>query len=130
MSYELLGREIELETALLAESREYVRDQLSEYERGDRREFDLTVDFPDGFTGEVHRELCAIPYGETRTYGELADRLSTAPIAIGQACARNPLPVVVPCHRVVGADSLRGYIYPGFQEKLLELERGHGGRER
>jgi methylated-DNA-[protein]-cysteine S-methyltransferase len=55
----------------------------------------------------------------------VAEQLGTAPIAVGQACGRNPLPIVVPCHRVVGADSLRGYMYRGLQEKLLELERKH-----
>jgi methylated-DNA-[protein]-cysteine S-methyltransferase len=126
MSYELLGHSIDVDTTRISESRSTVREQLSAYEAGDRHQFDLTIDPPDGFVGDVLRELCSIPYGETRTYGSVAEHLDTAPIAVGRACGRNPLPVVVPCHRVVGARSLRGYMYPGLQEKLLELERTHG----
>ncbi|WP_152041032.1 methylated-DNA--[protein]-cysteine S-methyltransferase [Salinigranum salinum] len=125
MYVEMLGHEIELQTPRLAESRQVVREQLAEYERGTRRRFELTFDELDGFTGRVHREIRAIPYGETRTYSQLAERLDTAPIAVGGACARNTLPVVVPCHRVVGTDSVRGYLYPGLKTKLLALERTH-----
>jgi len=55
------------------------------------------------------RAMTAIPAGETRTYGEIASDLESAPIAVGQACGRNPIPVIVPCHRIVGVDSLVGY---------------------
>ncbi|AUV84029.1 cysteine methyltransferase [Salinigranum rubrum] len=125
MTYHIFGYEVELAETRIAESQSTVREQLAAYERGDRRRFDLEITLPDGFTGEVHTALQAIPYGETRTYGQVAERVGTAPIAVGQACARNPLPLVVPCHRVVGSDSLRGYMYPGLQERLLELERAH-----
>ena len=54
--------------------------------------------------------MCEIPYGEVRSYGELAKILKTGPRAVGMACARNPLPVIIPCHRVVGANgALTGY---------------------
>ena len=53
--------------------------------------------------------VAAIPAGETRRYGELAAELDTAPIAVGGACARTPVPLLVPCHRVVGVDGLGGY---------------------
>jgi len=69
--------------------------------------------------------MAAIPYGETRTYGELAVELDTAAVAVGQACGRNPVPIVVPCHRVVGANSLGGYSAEGgpeLKERLLALE--------
>jgi methylated-DNA-[protein]-cysteine S-methyltransferase len=125
MVYELLGHSIDIESSRITESRKTIHEQLAEYGTGDRSHFELTIDLSSGFMGEVQRELCAIPYGETRTYGDVAERLDTAPIAVGQACGRNPLPIVVPCHRVVGADSLRGYMYPGLQEKLIELERKH-----
>jgi methylated-DNA-[protein]-cysteine S-methyltransferase len=125
MSYELLGHSVDLEASRIAEPRRIIQRQLSEYATGDRSQFDLTIDRSSGFLGDVQRQLRSIPYGETRTYGEVAAQLDTAPIAVGQACGRNPLPIVVPCHRVVGADSLRGYMYPGLQEKLLELERKH-----
>lgn len=125
MSYELLGHKVDIESSRIAESRRTIHQQLSEYATGDRRQFELTIDRSSGFLGKVQQELCSIPYGEMRTYGDVAEQLDTAPIAVGQACARNPLPIVVPCHRVVGSDSLRGYMYPGLQEKLLELERKH-----
>jgi methylated-DNA-[protein]-cysteine S-methyltransferase len=125
MNVEILGHVIELRTARLAETQQVVCEQLAEYERGTRRRFELTFDWQDGFTDEVHREIRAIPYGETRTYSQLAERLDTAPIAVGGACARNTLPVVVPCHRVVGTDAVRGYRYPGLKTKLLALERTH-----
>jgi methylated-DNA-[protein]-cysteine S-methyltransferase len=125
MSYELLGHSVDLEASRIAEPRRIIQQQLSEYATGERSQFDLTIDRSSGFLGDVQQQLRLIPYGETRTYGDVAAQLGTAPIAVGQACGRNPLPIVVPCHRVVGTDSLRGYMYPGLQEKLLELERKH-----
>lgn len=61
------------------------------------------------FQRKVLRQLMKIPYGETRTYGELAARLKTSPRAVGNACRRNPIPIVIPCHRVVAAGGLGGY---------------------
>ena len=69
--------------------------------------------------------LLAIPYGETRTYGELAAELGSSPRAIGTAVGRNPISVIIPCHRILGAGgSLTGYA-GGLDRKrvLLELER-------
>ncbi len=76
------------------------------------------------FQRRVWSALLAIPYGETRTYGELAAELGSSPRAIGTAVGRNPISVIIPCHRVVGADgSLTGYA-GGLDRKraLLELE--------
>lgn len=76
------------------------------------------------FQRRVWSALLAIPYGETRTYGELAAELRSSPRAIGTAVGRNPISVIIPCHRVVGADgSLTGYA-GGLDRKraLLELE--------
>jgi len=126
MDLEVLGGGIALEETLLAEPAESVARQAGEYERGERRAFDLTVEFPESFTGRVMAAMAEIPYGETRTYGELADALDTAPIAVGAACGRNPVPLVVPCHRVVASDgSLRGYSAPGglpLKRRLLAHE--------
>jgi methylated-DNA-[protein]-cysteine S-methyltransferase len=69
--------------------------------------------------------MAAIPHGETRTYGDLG----TASAAIGSACGRNPVPVIVPCHRVVGADGNGGFSAEGGVEakrRLLAFERGEG----
>ena len=77
------------------------------------------------FQRRVWGALLAIPYGETRTYGELAAELGSSPRAVGAAVGRNPISVIVPCHRVLGADgSLTGYA-GGLARKqaLLELEQ-------
>jgi methylated-DNA-[protein]-cysteine S-methyltransferase len=105
------------------------RAQLAEYFAGERREFDLAL-APPGieFQQRVWAELRKIPYGETITYGEQARRLGIplAARAIGAANGQNPLAIVVPCHRVIGANGkLTGYA-GGLERKrlLLELESG------
>jgi methylated-DNA-[protein]-cysteine S-methyltransferase len=105
--------------------------QVAEYFAGTRREFDLPL-AADGnpFQQRVWALLRGIPYGQTRSYGELARHLGRpgAARAVGSANARNPLPIVVPCHRVIGADgTLTGYA-GGLRLKafLLELERRCG----
>jgi methylated-DNA-[protein]-cysteine S-methyltransferase len=102
------------------------REQLAQWLAGERRAFDLPLR-PAGtpFQHRVWALLAAIPYGATTTYGELARRLGTAPRAVGLANGRNPLSIVVPCHRVVGGDgALTGYA-GGLERKraLLALER-------
>lgn len=104
-----------------------IRRQVGAYEQGTRETFDMNISFPDGFTGEVMRVMAEIPRGRTRTYGEVAAELDTAAVAVGQACGRNPVPLVVPCHRVVGSDSIGGFSSGGEQNsslkrQLLELE--------
>ena len=104
-----------------------VARQLREYFDGKRTVFELKL-HPKGtpFQKAVWKALAAIPYGETRTYGEIARAVGrpTAVRAVGQANGQNPLPIVVPCHRVIGADgSLTGF-GGGLPTKraLLELE--------
>ncbi len=106
-----------------------VQRQLAEYFAGERREFDLVL-APQGtdFERAVWKELEKIPFGETRTYGEIAGILGRpgAARAVGRANGANPIPIVVPCHRVIGADgSLTGF-GGGLEVKsrLLELEGG------
>ncbi|MHC1562774.1 methylated-DNA--[protein]-cysteine S-methyltransferase [Actinomycetospora sp. C-140] len=104
-----------------------VREQLAAYFDGELTAFDLPLDLRGtAFQRRVWTELRAIPYGETRTYGELAAALGTpsASRAVGLANGRNPISIVVPCHRVVGASgSLTGYA-GGVDRKraLLDLE--------
>ncbi len=106
--------------------------QIQAYLRGTRREFTLPVDWEGmgAFQRKALQETVAIPYGETRTYGELAARLGNprAARAVGRAEATNPVPLVVPCHRVLGAGGkLHGYGGgEGLPTKawLLELEKG------
>lgn len=128
---------VSIDDSLVAASPDEVCDQVREYARGDRRTFDVGVDIPDGFTGAVMRSIRHIPYGKTRTYGEIADELDTAAVAVGQACGRNPVPILVPCHRVVASDSIGGFSAGGEQSstlkrRLLALERGDesGSRSR
>lgn len=102
-----------------------IERQVTQYRRGERSSFDLGVAFPDDFTGSVMEAMADIPHGETRTYGELASELDTAAIAIGQACGRNPVPVVIPCHRVVGTNALGGFSADGgvsLKRRLLAHE--------
>ena len=128
MHVSILGTTIEIDESVIAESPATVREQAREYARGERETFDLTVTCPENTTGDVMATMTDIPYGETRTYGELAAELGTAPVAVGQACGRNPVPLVVPCHRVVGSDGgLRGYSGGdgvATKRQLLEFERG------
>lgn len=75
-----------------------------------------------------------VPYGETRTYGAIATKLGTVLIAVGQTCGRNPVPLVVTCHRIVGVDSLGGFSAGGesgsvLKRQLIDLERSHTGGE-
>lgn len=95
------------------EALEDARRQLLEYFDGQRRDFDLPL-APQGtaFQQQVWRTLAEIPYGQTWTYTELAQRIGNpkAVRAVGSANGRNPLPIVLPCHRVIGADgSLTGF---------------------
>jgi methylated-DNA-[protein]-cysteine S-methyltransferase len=105
-----------------------VRAQLDDYFAGRRTTFDLPLELSGtAFQRRVWRALQDIPYGETISYGEQAGRIGRAdPRAVGQANGRNPISVIVPCHRVIGADgSLTGY-GGGVERKrfLLELEAG------
>ena len=68
----------------------------------------------------------SIPFGETLTYGEIAKRLGVPAQAVGQACGGNPIPVIIPCHRVLGATSLGGYSGEGGVETKVWLLRHEG----
>jgi methylated-DNA-[protein]-cysteine S-methyltransferase len=95
------------ETGLLA----MARDQLTDYFDGRLTDFSLPPT-PQGtqFQHGVWRAMCNIPYGEVRSYGQVAKILKSGPRAVGSACGRNPLPVLIPCHRIVGANgALTGY---------------------
>jgi methylated-DNA-[protein]-cysteine S-methyltransferase len=102
--------------------------QLHAYFAGDLEIFDLPI-APEGtpFQQNVWRHLCAIPYGETISYGELACRMGRpkASRAVGLANGSNPIPIVIPCHRVIGSNGkLTGYGGGlAIKEKLLALER-------
>lgn len=105
--------------------------QLSEYLAGQRKSFDLPIDWESltGFQRRVLQATFAIPYGQTTTYAGIASQLGKprAARAVGRAEATNPMPLVLPCHRVLGTDGkLHGYGGPGgvkMKAWLLALER-------
>jgi methylated-DNA-[protein]-cysteine S-methyltransferase len=105
-----------------------VRRQLDEYFAGDRREFTLSLDWGSagGFRRRALEAMSRVPYGETVTYAELAARAGNprAARAAGHACATNPIPIVLPCHRILGSDG-RLHGYGGglhMKRQLLRLE--------
>ena len=127
MDLALFGGTVRIDANAVATAPADIRSQVRAYERGERPTVAVDVPPPTPFVGEVLAAMSAIPYGETRTYGDLAADLGTAPIAVGRACGRNPAPILVPCHRVVARDGgLGGYSEPGgvpLKRRLLDHER-------
>ena len=114
---------IQNQTPLLLRAKE----QLEEYFDRKRTKFSLPLDPPGtDFQNRVWKQMVKIPYGRTISYGELAANLETSSRPVGQACARNPIPIIIPCHRVVaGGGRLGGYSGDGGRETkraLLNLE--------
>lgn len=111
---------------------------LDSYFRGESRSLDLPIS-PEGtdFQKQVWQLLLAVPYGETRTYGELAGEMAVrtgrktmSAQAVGQAVGRNPISILIPCHRIVGAKGqLTGYAW-GIEKKQWLLEHESGRKER
>ncbi|MGA9418163.1 MAG: methylated-DNA--[protein]-cysteine S-methyltransferase [Candidatus Cybelea sp.] len=103
--------------------------QLDQYFAGQRKEFELKLEFRGtDFQKRVWDELLKIPFGETRTYGEIARRLGNvnAMRAVGAANGRNPIPIIAPCHRVIGASGDLVGFGGGLEVKeyLINFERG------
>ena len=107
--------------------------QLAAYFAGDLRDFDLPV-APEGTAHDrrVWREMQDIAPGETRTYGDIARAIGSGAQAVGNACGRNPIPIIIPCHRIVAANgAIGGYSGQGGAETkrfLLGLEGALGVR--
>ena len=104
--------------------------QLAAYFAGEREDFDLPLRVEGS---DLQRAVCdamrAIPFGETLTYGDIARQLDVPPQAVGQACGGNPIPIIIPCHRVLGAKGLGGFSAQGGVETkvaLLRHERAAG----
>ncbi|MBF0097186.1 MAG: methylated-DNA--[protein]-cysteine S-methyltransferase [Magnetococcales bacterium] len=106
-----------------------VRSWLADYFTGHFRPVPVPLLWPGTpFQQRVGHLLAAIPPGQTVRYGQLAQQLGSAPRAVGQAVAANPLPLLLPCHRVVGASGLGGFSAPGgvaSKQWLLQWEQQH-----
>jgi len=112
-----------VETDLLREAER----QLGAYFDGRLARFDLPLRVAGSdFQRAVCEAMLAIPKGETRTYGEIAEQLGASAQAVGNACGANPIPVVIPCHRVLGVDSLGGFSGMGGVETKVWLLRHEG----
>jgi len=104
------------------------REQITDYFAGRLFRFDLLLE-PSGtvFQRRVWEHILSIPYGKTLYYGDVARALNTSPRAVGGACARNPIPLLIPCHRVIGkTGALTGYSGGGglrTKQVLLSLEQ-------
>ena len=130
-SFALIGISFEKPDSVIQKQTQYsaeARKELSEYFAQRRAEFALRTIFVEGtpFEKEVWGILKEIPYGETRTYKWIADRIGKphACRAVGNALGKNPLPVIFPCHRIIESDGSLGGYTPGVEIKrrLLEIE--------
>lgn len=103
--------------------------QLGAYFDGRLQAFDLPLAFGTGLHERVRRAMWAIPFGQTLTYGDIARQVGAPAQAVGQACGANPVPILIPCHRVLGARTLGGFSAKGGVETkvwLLRHERAAG----
>lgn len=110
-------------------------DQLEQWFAGERTLFELPLEPANSQRGAaLRRGMIDISFGNTESYGGLAARLGSSARAVGQSCARNPYPLVVPCHRVVGANGALGHYSAGdgaaTKRWLLDFERKHRTNDR
>lgn len=116
------------EKEYISERAKPYKDQIEEYFQGSRKTFSLSLDLSDlpPFHREVLKMVYTIPYGKTRSYKQIAIVLGNpkSARAVGQANGKNPIPIVIPCHRVIGnSGELTGYAYgTDIKMKLLEME--------
>jgi len=112
------------ETPVLKEA----ASQLTAYFDGRLKVFDVPLTLSSSaFERQVQEAMLAIPYGETRSYGEIARALDTYGQPVGQACGNNAIPIIVPCHRVLSATGLGGYSGQGGVEMKIRLLKHEGG---
>lgn len=101
--------------------------QVQAYAAGTLTEFDLPLRIKGSdFQRDVCAQMSAIPFGETVTYGDIAKALNQSAQAVGSACGGNPIPVIIPCHRVMGAKGLTGFSGKGGVETKVALLRHEG----
>ncbi len=112
------------ETPVLREASE----QLTAYFSGALKEFDLPLaPLGDSFQQAVCLAMLDIPYGQTTTYGAIAEKLDTYGQPVGNACGANSIPIIIPCHRVLAVNGLGGYSGEGGVERKIELLKLEGG---
>ncbi len=107
-----------------------IKQELDAYFENPRHSFSLPLSF-DGtpYQKTVWKALLGISVGQTKTYGELADELHSSPRAIGNACRNNPIPIIIPCHRIVAKNHIGGYsgatdgVFLSIKERLLRHEQ-------
>lgn len=117
-SAETTGQSVLLDRAL---------EQLRAYFAGELTEFDLPLRVEGSeFQKAVCAAMLAIPFGETRTYGDIARDLGAPPQPVGNACGGNPIPVIIPCHRVLSASGLGGFSGQGGVETKVALLKHEG----
>ncbi|MGN0527351.1 MAG: methylated-DNA--[protein]-cysteine S-methyltransferase [Acutalibacteraceae bacterium] len=121
-------KDVSFTNSITSDFSDNVFKQIQEYLQGTRKSFDVNYKLSGTkFQLSVWQELLKIPYGETRSYKEIAKALCNpqASRAVGMANNKNPLHIIIPCHRVIGSDgSLTGYAGGiGLKEKLLQLEK-------
>ncbi len=116
---------------ILSKTAEAVKNKIEQYldPRSKTKTINIAVSLDvTPFQLRVLKQLQKIPYGETRTYGQIAKILNTSPRAVGNACRNNPLPIIIPCHRVVAASGIGGYdgartgTLLNIKCRLLEIE--------
>ncbi|MCB1366129.1 MAG: methylated-DNA--[protein]-cysteine S-methyltransferase [Rhodobacteraceae bacterium] len=101
--------------------------QLDAYFAQRLERFDLPISFPSSpFLHGVMEALFSIPYGMTKTYGDIAEYVEGSPQAVGRACGANPVPIIIPCHRVLGATTLGGFSGRGGVETKIWLLKHEG----
>jgi methylated-DNA-[protein]-cysteine S-methyltransferase len=104
-----------------------LKNNLDKYFKGEKIRFSLPLDLDEKteFQKKVYKIVSEIPYGEVRTYKEIANKINSSPRAVGQALKRNSTPILIPCHRVIGKDNSYGGFSQGifWKEKLLKIEK-------
>ena len=106
------------------EHQDPVSSWFKDYFDGKPSPLPVIAEASTSFQEKLRHALLAIPAGEVRTYGELAEQLHTSPRGLGQALGANPFPIMIPCHRVISANDIGGYAYDlSRKKKLLNFER-------
>jgi len=115
---------ISLDNHIGEKQKDPVSQWLQHYFQGESLTLPPLADPTTPFQIKLRLGLLSIPRGEVSTYGELSEALNTSPRALGQALGANPFPILIPCHRVIGADSLGGYAFgTDWKKRLLNFEK-------